>query len=471
MQSKIDNKNFDSLIHQKLRDYHHAGNPAQWEKLEAKWRDQSAVKNNLFDKQIREKLLHHSTGHTVHKWEMLANRLRFIKSARENIIKTKMIELFTMLIIFSFYYNHIAYQPSDSGNKKGSTPYVNYALDMSNDHSDSNMHVGENMTSMDLKSRANLSGKISPYDLPQLSSGQKIPDFPVLERSVFKDAIYSQLNSEIPAAHFFVNSKTQLAFRETIEPTENIELLAFNTVSSDNTSSFPEIKAPDTRESAWSLMPTFIKNISIVASPFDPFYNIKGYTRVANNKGLGMMLGYTKNKHSIFSGINFKNTEYQPRLVEEIYGTLNTSYNTISLTNVAYQVIEVPLIYRRTLINKKGFDLFAGIRAGINGIIYSNYNIDRQTLTPDPPDREVAGARTPILEQKDFTDGMFQGGKMKDNIYFTGGLEMGIEKKIYQSMFLNIGAGYSKYLSRNGKGPNNDKFDELSFYVGLRKLI
>lgn len=224
----------------------------------------------------------------------------------------------------------------------------------------------------------------------------------------------------------------------------------------------------------WSIIPAALMNFNIVASPYDPIYKLNGYTRISSQPGLALMVSAKKGSTEILCGLRLKRTEYQPKQVKEIFGGIQSSISSVSLKNVSYDVMEVPFILRKHLINNADFKMFAGIYAGLNVISKSDYTVEYDSsvpLRPQPPFVTDGKANHPKLEQKPFSTGWLEGGSFSANSFFTGGIEVGIEKSLQRDLSLNLAASFGKYLSSTGKGPNRDSFDDVNLSIGFRKLL
>ena len=456
-------KEFDELIKDKLKHYNSTHSTPDWESL-SQILDRAQEDNlDTFDKIIAEKLAKkHISTSKAKDWNAFSDTLAGHIKIKNKITSIKLCELLALIFIFIIL---------GWGSKQGSIQYIPVKREMPTliakqlDISPEKNQTTETKTQLIktfLPEKEKLS-HIFQFLLNSLNFYNLLPASDTPVETLEDEVIFARFNEAT-----FSNNP--------VLPTQ--ENKTFLVVSDNQILKEAVIRAPlpqpKQNKLEWSVVPTALMNINIVASPYDPIYKLNGYTRVSSQPAFALLAGARKGGNEILTGVRLKNTSYQPKAVREIFGGIQNAVTSVSLTNVSYQVIEVPLILRKHIINNKDFKVFAGIYAGLNVISKSDYQIDYEDIPsfmPSPPLVVDGSGPQPKLEQKPFSTGWMEGGSFSENAFFTGGVEIGIEKLIANDLSLNIAASFGKYLSNTGKGPNRDSFDDLNLSIGFRKLL
>jgi hypothetical protein len=73
-----------------------------------------------------------------------------------------------------------------------------------------------------------------------------------------------------------------------------------------------------------------------------------------------------------------------------------------------------------------------------------------------------------IREEKNFPDGLFDGGNIHDNFYLTANLGLGMERFVSPRWSVFLQPNYQHHLLTDGIGVNGEKLYNFSFYVGTK---
>jgi hypothetical protein len=453
---------FDKIIKNKLKDHFSTKGNHDWDAFNEKLEDSSTDAESEFDKVIADKLNANFTASKDKDWNSFSNTLAEQIKIKNKITTIKVCELLATIFLFLI----LGWGPNqDSINYLPTTRKIPSQL------------VTMPEMPQQTESKVNLNFELLKSLLPDDNQLNTIIQFLLhplhFKSSTSTNEIQMEASGTDPIFAGQQSGHTILDYG--LKPLESkiMEVQCTNNLLTE----CGIIKLPvQTKQNKieWSIVPTAVININIVASPYDPIYKLNGYTRVSSHPAIAMLAGGRKGSNEILSGLRIKNTDYQPKAVREVFGSIQNSVSSVSLTNVSYQVIEIPLILRKHIVNNNDFKVFAGIYAGLNVISKSDYNIeyeDYSSFMPRPPVVIDGSGPQPKLEQKPFSTGWLEGGSFSENAFITGGIEIGVEKLIVNDLSLNLAVSFGKYLSNTGKGPNRDSFDDLNLSVGFRKLL
>lgn len=73
-----------------------------------------------------------------------------------------------------------------------------------------------------------------------------------------------------------------------------------------------------------------------------------------------------------------------------------------------------------------------------------------------------------IRQEKEFPEGLFDGGSLRDNYYLTANLGLGAERFLSSKWSIFLQPNYQHYLMSEGIGVNKDKFYTFSIYLGTK---
>ena len=212
---------------------------------------------------------------------------------------------------------------------------------------------------------------------------------------------------------------------------------------------------------------TSINNYTIL-SPRDEIYNVDEQVLYTPGFSINALYGFSKKGIDILSGISYSRISYEPYPVQETYQS-EEGINIISLTQIQYDIISVPLLLRKHLIQTDDWSLFGGVGLQAGLVINEHYGIDDRLDVPIPrPESARGDARyRSKLSEKEFTRAVFNGGKFSENVFLHGSFHGGVERKLNSKTSLYLSFEYARHLL-SPLGPNNDKINILSFGAGAR---
>lgn len=220
-------------------------------------------------------------------------------------------------------------------------------------------------------------------------------------------------------------------------------------------------------------------DISYVLTPpnkysvFDTLVATDQDTTLASGYGGGILVNWKKDKWEIQTGGIYSFKRYIPNTPVFLFETVNY-YIREEFNGVQLDQLQVPLNVNYHFKNQ-GKWRFYGI-AGASGhfITASVYEIETKR-TPSfnnfailPPPAGLPADDKSIRQEKEFPDGLFDGGSIHDNFYLTANVGLGMERFVSPRWSVFFQPNYQHTLLTDGIGVNNDKFYTFSFYLGTK---
>jgi hypothetical protein len=193
-------------------------------------------------------------------------------------------------------------------------------------------------------------------------------------------------------------------------------------------------------------------------------------TTAASGYGGGILVSLKTGKWEYQTGGIYSFKRYIPNtpvfLFETVKYYIEEDFNGIQL-----DLLQLPLNVHYHFKDNGKWRLYAMGGTSANFITSSVYEIKLRRVptfaaaaaAPDPDDPKKT-----IRKQKDFPDGIFDGGSLDDNFYMTANIGLGIERFVSPRWSLFFQPNYQHYLLSKGIGTNKDKIYLMSFYLGTK---
>ena len=219
--------------------------------------------------------------------------------------------------------------------------------------------------------------------------------------------------------------------------------------------------------------------VNLVNSPFDPVYEIDPYNTLNTNFNISARIHKELGPIEFYAGLGYSKTSYQPKIIEEIYKNQNQQYNQASLENIGFNTFNVPVGVIYNLLDKDNYQIYASAGVDVNLIAQADYEVydlpaagfrgapSTGTKPPLNSGKPEINQRA-LLSQKEFKNGILNGGSLRDNLYATASIGVGLIKNVSQNTSLFVEPKYSHFISSQGLGPNLDKVHAVSFDLGVR---
>ncbi|HMR88424.1 MAG TPA: hypothetical protein PKD51_09725 [Saprospiraceae bacterium] len=457
------------------------------------------VDDKVFESTVKEKL---SSNHLAGKdtqWNILKEKLNNIKNRKDTIYLSKAMELAAVFLII-FTLTNINGYIFHNKEKENQNKQVHYAS------VDNNASLNT-ATKIDAHSKSNSNGKTNPTARYAASSKRSdniilkvnTPIKPTLIQNidvanVLPSELYVLSNNSILDANTDVKNDMTTSTNaivadvvtedgQTLYAAETNDQLASNEllniepipleiepIYTELASIFPLQISKNKSRQIIALAAFTSADINLINTPFDKVYSLPSYTKEALNNSYGLRLSTKTDKLEIETGLDYSKREYQPSLFKEAFGNTSDVYFETSLDKISFDIASIPLNVKYHFLNKKGWGSYIMVGAAMNFIVNAAYDIPVVLVEGRPSPDRYTPVR-PRLEEKEFTEGLFNGAALKDNYFVTAGFGIGIEKKIFHNTSLYVQPSYQRHLFTPGIGPKNDKIHTSSLQFGIKTIL
>ncbi len=457
------------------------------------------VDDKVFDSTVKEKLSSNNLAGKDTQWNTLKEKLNNIKYRKDTIYLSKVMELAAVFLIIFTLTNINGYifpnkekesqdkqiQYASAGNKASlNTATTIDAYSKSNPNYKTNTtarYVAPYKVSSNTILKANTS--TSPTSIPHTDIANAVPsDTYILIENSIADANTDVINDITTSTNAFVadvvqEDGTTLFVAETNDQLASNELLNIEPIPleiepiyTEMASIFPLQISKNKSRQIIALAAFTSADINLINTPFDKVYSLPSYTKEALNNSYGLRISTQTDKLEVETGLDYSKREYQPALFKEAFGNTSDVYFETSLDKIAFDIASVPLNLKYHFLNKKGWGSYIMVGAAMNFIVNAAYDIPTVLVEGRPSPDRYTPVR-PRLEEKEFTEGLFNGDALKDNYFVTAGFGIGIEKKIFHNTSLYVQPSYQRHLFTPGIGPKNDKIHTSSLQFGIKTIL
>ena len=233
-------------------------------------------------------------------------------------------------------------------------------------------------------------------------------------------------------------------------------------------------KLPAPMEVRFSLLSTVDYNI--VATPADRF-EFQGTqiktdedTTAASGYGGGILVDFKRNRWAFQTGGIYTFKRYIPNTPVLLFQTVDY-YVKEDFHGIQQDILQIPLTLNYYFKNTGNWRMYGGLGIAGHFITSSVYEF-RYTYTPTfnlaAPNPPSEGETPSLKEEKDFPEGLLDGGRLSDNFYLTANLGLGIERYLSGRTSIFLQPNYQHYLLEKGIGTNKDKLYTFSLFLGAR---
>lgn len=476
----MDNNIFDDSIKQSMERLAKNTRPApdSWEKMLSHLENYEQAQEDTFDTHIKNQFNPPSAVNTASKWDLLEQRLHIQDSRIKTLYRQKALES-ALLLLLLLTFTNIFFSVSDSNknsiasNTAEKIFYPKQSIGtISNSASDklapNKSTEGEkslilsNITQKGLTTQNNKTADIHIANTQQALNATPI---------VVLDSMAN--NDQVPNTTTFSQSAP-----EVISLVSPIAILPFTMLeyTKDNDLEAPalQLAIPTIKESKthFALGIAGGTNLNIIHTPDEVFLNnpIPAYNSLMLGGSGGITLSIETTRHAYETGIFYMSKKYNPKDISiERIGAKGVIY-TDALKQVQVNMLEVPLTYRiKKAINTK-WSYYYQFGATANFITTTYYDTNRSYLSGlNSLGIGTTLAASELNTVKQFNAGLFDGGSWKDNTYGTAQLGVGLAYSITPKYSFFTQATFQQHLFHKNIGANNNSYNTLSLYWGLKR--
>ncbi|MCU0347995.1 MAG: hypothetical protein MUC59_13725 [Saprospiraceae bacterium] len=223
----------------------------------------------------------------------------------------------------------------------------------------------------------------------------------------------------------------------------------------------------------------FVQTPPTSFSVFDTLISAGYGTTLASGYSGGVLASWKWGKWELETGASYSFKRYDPNAPAILIETVNYIIREEKeFDGIQMNVVQVPLNANYHFKNQGKWRIYSSVGASSHFITTTVFK-DGGTPPPQPsfailptPLPRVSDATTepssPAIADERSTDGMFDGGKIKDNFYLTANIGLGMERYVSPRWSLFFQPNYQHQLLSDGVGVNGEKFYNFSFQIGTK---
>lgn len=478
-------KSFDDIIRSKLSSFRSSAD-ADWQAFEHIMSKRKAEQSDKsFDTQLARKLNTHGATVPEGSWETFSQRHKLVQHLQSNLKSVKLVEaciVLLMLFIFSGPIIHFNSQTAaeNSNIKIKPAPGIEIRSPKSKVDRTDNKSVAE--ANSDVKQ---FTEDLNDYAEAELVRSTQKASQAIVNRNNRLGAISSTDNNKYESTLTGLdNESTSLidAMSITMEIPESIFIPGVQNlkpgllriredVESLNIPFAPIRIYIDQRLDAdfISFYSAFDNNY--IHTPDDIEYNTDARKTEMYGYSLGLMYSRKRGAFEWLSGLMYSSLD-KPWDFTLQYGNSNGWYRFI-MTNLHFKMASIPMELNYHLVENHEWSLIARTGIAHSFIMSSQYQTSNSylgggSLAPGDEIPTPEDGFSPFENERAFTEGLLQGGALRDNYFMRAYLGAGIQRNISPDLAINFSAAYHRNIINTTIGPNNDRFDKFEISFGLK---
>lgn len=486
---------FDDAIKQKLAGMTAASNPSDWSTFEHML-DEDQLTDQMLDDKVSMEMNNMRAPYRQDHWELLHNSLEFQKLRNRRIVGFKILELSLLFILILSVNNFYKYLPTTFQVEK---PIIYAKANDASKVNDLEIINNKDLTSQtqtestDISNdRENKRDKTRTTALVKDNSHTASNNKVAVSREIVRRGQYrSTADDKIDASQTAYEVQPLVpALASTIGDTgKNLKVISTESITTlrleNITNQEPIIRVPLDKAARYTPYIVYPRNNTstslllyagldnnLVNSPFDDVYDTEGFRTYGIGFSAGIEFGFKKDKKEFAVGLGYSHRGYEPRIIEELTGNPTLTLYETSLDHIEFNILSLSAGLKYMLLETDRWALDLGIGASANVVVNSDYRIETRTIR-DGKYISSRDGRLPFsdLDDKPLHDGIFERGSLKENIYLTTDISLGLHKQLTESTTFVLRPEYSVHSFSNGIGPNNDLINNLSLNIGVKYIL
>ncbi len=476
------NNDFDDQIRDALGDFKANYDDNSWDMLMGKMMVDPELSGELeqieeFDQAVKSQLDKvENPKPTAASWDVMAERIKQEFSLRRRLLRYKVAEIALVLLAIFTLVNHFPNQVNGSfknikekiANKKHALAEYRDAFFLKKkeqhvENSTTERLIVENTAKKEIREKKNT--EITPV----VKSTSEV---------VFNQTSITQQEVALidPPQEFAIAEITAVAPEEEFD---SRKLLAeINSLDNDPLSEINFEKKKFKGKSLVAKIFSPIKQVRVsmfagsdfnyIETPYDEIFELEQYSRLSEGYQAGVTIGFKNKNVEVVTGGIYARKDYEPRIPTEYLNSLPGPPIAVKFDRIQLNMLEIPLNFRYSYLNKTRWKFYAQTGTSMHIALLADYdrsNISDLFMFASP------GEPAPKLEEKEFKDGLLEGGSFEENSYFTANLGLGAEYLLNPRWSIFMQPSVKAYMLpgfNNGLGPNQDRISSFSLVTGAR---
>lgn len=262
------------------------------------------------------------------------------------------------------------------------------------------------------------------------------------------------------------------------------KLVSLNTLNNpvQQVDNAPIIDIKRVNRRPWSVSAFTDMNFNSIRTPYDGLYEKSGYNQNRVGIGGGFQVHRQIGPVEVSTGAIYASKQYSPKEFIELFKKNEDSEGThFIFDGVHLNILTVPLHTSYYIHNSNGWRTYAVAGGAVHMAMQAEYEREYFTVAEDQLQRiavqvesqngTVTEGRTPNFEIKKFPNGLLEDGSVKDNLYFTLDIGIGIERQLTHATALFVQPTVFYNLFNKGLSANDDIINTFSLQVGMKTRL
>ena len=449
----MENKNFDDIIKSKLQELEDMPATSDWDVFEEMYDEELAGSEAAFDRSIADKVENYNIAFNSSHWALMKEKLEREEFIRTSIYFSKIAEAgIVFLLLFTFL---------------NLFPSLNYQQVK---RSFASIEKSVNPAVKTLAPTLSSSDDETTFKTSQLNRAERIQAIVTNDKRSFVDikTIETKNPEALSIVHTIEKSNSAASNKSILEIPDIVsefselenEKMEFYRVPSKNVGSRSKGES--------YLSASFSPTVNIVNSPANYILHTDPYTVDALGFETGLGYSFRMNKFEIGTGITYAKKSYQPQILNQLSGGFTEGYSERTLQNISFDLISVPFSLSYHMLSGDDFSLYASAGTSFNFITNAGYRVNQNGQIIESLDRIQETRRA---AEREYTQGIFQGGSIHDNLFISLDISIGLETKLLDNLNIFFAPTLRQHIGIAGIGPNQDHVHSFGLNIGLKKKM
>lgn len=440
--------------------------------------------DKAFNTSIQNNLNKHSVPFNNQHWDKMKVQIQTYETRKHYIYFSKFIEIASIILIFfalthksSFISTHpiFDYLPkNDRNHVYNSTEQVNLK-NTTNTYKEPLLDDLNTSTPSELNTKYDHTFTAQGYKTNGLSS-DAVAVNSLAASSSFDSDNHNTTNSSLGRYEAITDNTHDKTFYKGLEILPSITPLAF-TLESLNHELQPEtpriipLKNLTIKDKTNTIVSLYSSaDVNLINTPFDKVYSRASYYKEALSNSYG--IGISRRFHTLEIGVGlaYAQREYNPEVIEEIYGIRENLYSQVTFNKISYEIVSIPVQLNYRFIDKPTWSAYVMSSAITHLVMQADYGINDVIVMGRPSIEYNQTFTKSRMDEKPFIDGLIHGDNIQDDYFISVGFGFGIEKAIFKDASIYMQPSYQRHIlsADIGIGPNKDKIHTSSLLVGFK---
>ena len=491
----MNDKRFDDIVRGKLSDLRSDSTPKWNLFLEKKKAADLIEDNKYFDKKVRQDLTRFRVEYNPSHWTLLKSRMMNISRIEKSIKRIKSLELVSLFVLLFLFYNSHQHKSNPSLAEHSTSLYQHEEIQVDNSKGELNKNNNENNVQIrlgdDVISEVNKAVNSEDGQTPSLTEELK----PSISKNVNRDNVGLIENDRSGFANTFTENRNTIDDNDSRTTSSNLANLDSKSRTLSDIEYISTLEVEDINytiefpfiSNDFGIKPlafsSFVGNSikvfvsfdnNMIYTPDDLEYNTTARTTEMYGFTIGVLYGKRFGAIELESGLTVSRYN-KPWDFRQQYGNF-TGFYRYTFTNIKNNFVGIPFAVKYHIIQNEDWSIFG--KAGLTSefVVNTQYNSENiylggSPITPGSTGEPTETPLSPFEIDRNFSEGLFQGGSLSDNLFIRTHFGLGIERIISSRVSTYFSGEYHLSVINKDLGPNNDRINKFGFNVGLKLNI